>query len=77
MFSCLFIAALWSPAGGGGGLISWLSCMWCFVTFPCGVQGQVWCLVVSILDLSALLLSFMLSLSDNNHANVIAAFNPT
>ena len=37
----------------------------------------MWCLVVSILDLSALLLSFMLSLSDNNQANVIAAFNPT
>ena len=37
----------------------------------------MWCLVVSILDLSTLLLSFMLSLSDNNQANVIAAFNPT
>ena len=22
-----------------------------FVTFPCGVQGQVWCLIVSISDL--------------------------
>ena len=28
MISCLFIAALWSPAGQG--LASWLSCMWCF-----------------------------------------------
>ena len=37
MLSCLFIAALWPPAGKG--LTSWLSCVWCFfcvfVTFPC------------------------------------------
>ena len=31
MLSCLFNAALWSPAGKG--LISWLSCMWCFLVF--------------------------------------------
>ena len=48
----LFIAALWSPAGKG--LTSWLSfvmlnCV--FVTFPCGVLGQVWCLIVLIPDL--------------------------
>ena len=47
----LFIAALWSPAGKG--LISWLSfvvfnCV--FVTFPCGILGQMWYLVVSIPD---------------------------
>ena len=50
MLSCLFIAALWSPAGKG--LASWLSCvlcLLCFVTFPCGVLGQVWFLIVSIL----------------------------
>ena len=29
--SCLFIAALWSPAGKG--LTSWLSCLWCFIVF--------------------------------------------
>ena len=29
MLSCLFIAALWSPAGKG--LTSWFSCMWCFL----------------------------------------------
>ena len=47
MLSCLFIVALWSPAGKG--LTSWLSCMLCylcFATFPCGVLGQVWYLIV-------------------------------
>ena len=39
----LFIAALWSPAGKG--LTSWLlfvmfNCV--FVSFPCGIMGQVW-----------------------------------
>ena len=52
MLSRLFIAALWSPAGEG--LTSWLSfvmfnCV--FVTFPCGILGQVWYLIVSIPDL--------------------------
>ena len=52
MLSGLFIAALWSPAGKG--LASWLSfvmfnCV--FVTFPCGILGQVWCLIVSIPEL--------------------------
>ena len=52
MLSHLFIAALWSPAGKG--LISWLSfvmfnCV--FVTFPCGILGQVWYLIVSFPDL--------------------------
>ena len=51
MLSRLFIAALWSPAGKG--LTSWLlSVMFgCdFVTFPCGILGQVWYLIVSIPD---------------------------
>ena len=56
MFSSLFIVALWSPTGKG--LTSWLSCIWfffvCFVTYPCDVLGQVWCLIVSILDLCLL-----------------------
>ena len=52
MRSCLFIAALWLPAGTG--LTSWLSfvmfnCV--FVTFPCGILCQVWYLDVSISDL--------------------------
>ena len=43
MLSCLYIAALWSPAGKG--LTSWLlfvmfNCV--FATFPCGILGQVW-----------------------------------
>ena len=42
MFSRLFIAALWSPAGKG--LTSWLSFVMfdSFVTFPCVILGQVW-----------------------------------
>ena len=48
----LFIMALWSPAGKE--MTSWLSfvmfnCV--FVTFPCGILGQVWCLIVLIPDL--------------------------
>ena len=52
MLSHLFIVALWSPAGRG--LTSWLlfvmfNCV--FVTFPCGILGQVWYLIVPIPDL--------------------------
>ena len=55
MLSCLFIAALWSPAGKG--LTSWLlfvmfNCV--FVTFPCGILGQVMYLIVSTHDLCRL-----------------------
>ena len=47
----LFISVLRSPAGKG--LTFWLSfvvsnCV--FVTFPCGILGQVWYLIVSIPD---------------------------
>ena len=50
-----FIAALWPLAGKG--LTYWLSfvlfnCV--FVTFPCGILGQVWYLIVSIPDLCCL-----------------------
>ena len=48
----MFIDALWSPAGKG--LTSWLSFVMSnceVVTFPIGVLGQVWCLIVSIPDL--------------------------
>ena len=31
ILSCLFLAALWSPAGKG--LTSWLSCLWFFLIF--------------------------------------------
>ena len=50
--SRLFIAALWSHAGKG--LTSWLSFVMFYsvlVTFPCGILGQAWCLIVSIPDL--------------------------
>ena len=52
MFSCLFIAALWSPAGKG--LTSWLKFSCVFVTFSCGVLGQVWYMIISIPDLCLL-----------------------
>ena len=48
----LFIDALWSPAGKG--LTTWLSFVMLnsvFVTFLCGILGQVWYLIVSIPDL--------------------------
>ena len=62
MLSCLFIAALWSPAGKG--LASWLlfaklNCV--FVTLPCGILGQVWYLIVLIPDLCPL--SYFVSIS--------------
>ena len=45
MLSRLFIAALWSHAGKG--LTYWL-------LFMCGILGQVWYLIESILDLCRL-----------------------
>ena len=55
MFSRLFSASLWSPSGKG--LNSWLlllvfNCT--FVTFTCGILGQVWYLIVLIPDLCPL-----------------------
>ena len=52
MLSRPFIAALWSPAGKE--LTSSLSLVMfncVFVTFPCGILGQVLYLIVSIPDL--------------------------
>ena len=46
ILSCLLLIALWTPAGKR--LTSCLSCV--FDTFPCGVSGQVWYLIVSIPD---------------------------
>ena len=53
----LFIAVVWSAAKKG--LTSWLlfvifNCV--FVTFPSGILGQVWYLIVSISDLCRLFL---------------------
>ena len=53
MLSRLFIAALWSPAGKE--LTSWLLFVMSncdFVTFPCGILGQVWYLIVLNPDIS-------------------------
>ena len=53
----LFMCALWSPAWKG--LASWLSFarLWCLtvsLSFPIGILGQVWYLIVSIPDLCTL-----------------------
>ena len=55
MLSSLFIDTMWSPAGKV--LTSWflLVMFYCvFVTFPCGILGQVWYLFVLIPDLCRL-----------------------
>ena len=60
MLSRLFIAALWSPTGKG--LVSWLlfEVFYCvFVTFPCGILGQVWYLIISTTDLCLPFLFFI------------------
>ena len=53
MLSCLFLAGLWSPAGQMTDLLALLCIVFSFVfvTFPYGVSGQVWYLIVSIPDL--------------------------
>ena len=48
---CLFLVALWSPAGIG--LISWVSCLLCYVTFPnvlvhIRVKGEVGAFITDI-----------------------------
>ena len=49
--SATYSRAVWSTALKG--LTTWLSFVmlnWVFVTFPCGILGQVWYLIVSIPD---------------------------
>ena len=76
MLTSLFIAVLKSPAGKV--LTSWLSCMWCFIvcvfffTFPCGVLGQVWYLIVLIPDIY-LFLNFIYSSEKLLKLNVVLA----
>ena len=56
MLSRLFIAAVCSPAGKG--LTSWLLFVMCncvFITFPCGILGQVLYLIVSFPDFAVFL----------------------
>ena len=51
----MLCVCLWTPAGKG--LTSWLLFVMLngiFVTFPCGILGQVWYLIVSIPDLCRL-----------------------
>ena len=55
MLSSLFLADFWSPAGKGlADLLALLYVMFSFVTFPYGVLGQKWYLIVLIPDLCLL-----------------------
>ena len=74
MLSYVFNAALWSPTGKG--LTSWLSCVSSFVmlvTFPYGVLGRVWYLIVSIPDL-CLITYFRTNLGHNARKTVFGVF---
>ena len=52
MLSLLFIATVWSPAGKGlTSLLLFVMFNCVFITFPCGILGQVWYLIVSFPDL--------------------------
>ena len=46
---CSLVVSCWERAGLLDRLYVKISCV--FVTFPCGVLGQVWYLIVSISDL--------------------------
>ena len=48
---CLFLEALWSPAGRGWPLVCGVFFFGVFVTFTYGVLGQVWYLIVWVPDL--------------------------
>ena len=52
VFSRLFFAALWTPAGKELALVGDVYCI--FVTFPCGILEQMWYLIVSFPDLCRL-----------------------
>ena len=52
ILSCLFIAALWLPAGKWlTSLLSFVMFYCVFVTFPYGILGKVWFLIILIPDL--------------------------
>ena len=83
---CLFIATLWSL--GGKGQTYWLSfvmlnCV--FVTFPCGILGQVRYLIVLIPDLCCTSYFFLLpifyislqhlAIGDNSHCSALTIPN--
>ena len=73
-FPVCFFAALWSPFGKRTDLLALLyvmpSCV--FVTFPYGVLGQVWYLIVSIPDLFHL--SYLISLPTSTLYTIIMPF---
>ena len=72
MFSRLFMAALWSPAGKG--LTSWLLFVMSnfdFVNFPCAILGQVWYLIVLIPDLCSLSYFVMETSCDHSSAFIL------
>ena len=52
MLSCLFLAGLWSLVGERADLLALLYVMFScvFVTFPYGILGQVWYLIVYFPD---------------------------
>ena len=55
MLARLLIVSLWSPAGKGlTSLLLFVIFNCVFVTFPCGILGQVWYLIVLIPDLCRL-----------------------
>ena len=65
----LFVCAMWSPAGGGGGGWSLGFRLWCLLWvchFPIGILGQVWYLIVSIPDLCNLITLFYASFNALN-----------
>ena len=49
---CSLVVTCWQRADLLALLFMMFYCV--FVTFPCGVLGQVWCVIVSIPDLSLL-----------------------
>ena len=51
MLSRQFVAALWPPAGKGlTSRLLFVMFNGVYVTFQCGIRGQVWYLIVSIPD---------------------------
>ena len=69
MLSRLFIAVLWSPARKG--LTSWLLFVMSncdFVTFPRGILGQVWYLIVLTPDICRL--SYMMHMDTFSYVSI-------
>ena len=79
MLSRLSTSAMWSPDGKG--LTSWFlfvmfNCV--FVTFPCGILGQVWYLIVSIPDLCSFyffVVTFQLWFRISNYIMIDSVYN--